>query len=154
MLKNNQNSNKNKAKPAAAYSKKVEAEIKKGLNDVIPSGTTVAGYNSSTGTFAYGKDILITEAQNQIDGWIKLIDKATKGVDLENIEWAKPQLATALAAQKEAEENYTKDYKAWEDAMAAYDESLKIDLEKSEAAANAAIKKYNGLKPEDRKKRS
>ena len=150
--KNNQNSNKNKAKPAAAYSKKVEAEIKKGLNDVIPSGTTVAGYNSSTGTFAYGKDILITEAQNQIDGWIKLIDKATKGVDLENIEWAKPQLATALAAQKEAEENYTKDYKAWEDAMAAYDESLKIDLEKSEAAANAAIKKYNGLKPEDRKK--
>ena len=151
--KNNQNSNKNKAKPAAAYSKKVEAEsVKKGLNDVIPSGTTVAGYNSSTGTFAYGKDILITEAQNQIDGWIKLIDKATKGVDLENIEWAKPQLATALAAQKEAEENYTKDYKAWEDAMAAYDESLKIDLEKSEAAANAAIKKYNGLKPEDRKK--
>ena len=152
IAKNNQNSNKNKAKPAAAYSKKVEAEIKKGLNDVIPSGTTFAGYNSSTGTFAYGKDILITEAQNQIDGWIKLIDKATKGVDLENIEWAKPQLATALAAQKEAEENYTKDYKAWEDAMAAYDESLKIDLEKSEAAANAAIKKYNGLKPEDRKK--
>lgn len=152
IAKNNQNSNKNKAKPAAAYSKKVEAEIKKGLNDVIPSGTTVAGYNSSTGTFAYGKDILITEAQNQIDGWIKLIDKATKGVDLENIEWVKPQLATALAAQKEAEENYTKDYKAWEDAMAAYDESLKIDLEKSEAAANAAIKKYNGLKPEDRKK--
>ena len=152
IAKNNQNSNKNKAKPAAAYSKKVEAEIKKGLNDVIPSGTTVAGYNSSTGTFAYGKDILITEAQNQIYGLIKLIDKATKGVDLENIEWAKPQLATALAAQKEAEENYTKDYKAWEDAMAAYDESLKIDLEKSEAAANAAIKKYNGLKPEDRKK--
>ena len=152
IAKNNQNSSKNKAKPAAAYSKKVEAEIKKGLNDVIPSGTTVAGYNSSTGTFAYGKDILITEAQNQIDGWIKLIDKATKGVDLENIEWAKPQLATALAAQKEAEENYAKDYKAWEDAMAAYDESLKIDLEKSEAAANAAIKKYNGLKPEDRKK--
>ena len=150
--KNNQNSNKNKAKTAAAYSKKVEAEIKKGLNDVIPSGTTVAGYNSSTGTFAYGKDILITEAQNQIDGWIKLIDKATKGVDLENIEWAKPQLATALAAQKEAEENYAKDYKAWEDAMAAYDESLKIELEKSEVAANAAIKKYNGLKPEDRKK--
>ena len=150
--KNNQNFNKNKAKTAAAYSKKVEAEIKNGLNDVIPSGTTVAGYNSNTGTFAYGKDILITEAQNQIDGWIKLIDKATKGVDLENIEWAKPQLATALAAQKEAEENYAKDYKAWEDAMAAYDESLKIDLEKSEAAANAAIKKYNGLKPEDRKK--
>jgi len=29
-------------------------------------------------------------------------------------------LATALAAQKEAEENYAKDYKAWEDAMAAY----------------------------------
>ena len=151
--KNNQNSNKNKAKTAAAYSKKVEAEsVKKGLNDVIPSGTTVAGYNSSTGTFAYAKGIQITEAQSQIDGWVKLIDKATKGVDLENIEWAKPQLATALAAQKEAEENYAKDYKAWEDAMAAYDESLKIDLEKSEAAANAAIKKYNGLKPEDRKK--
>ena len=150
--KNNQNSNKNKAKTAAAYSKKVEAEIKNGLNDVILGGTTVAGYNSNTGTFAYAKGIQITEAQSQIDGWVKLIDKATKGVDLENIEWAKPQLATALAAQKEAEENYAKDYKAWEDAMAAYDESLKIDLEKSEAAANAAIKKYNGLKPEDRKK--
>ena len=151
--KNNQNSNKNKAKTAAAYSKKVEAEsVKKGLNDAISGGTTVAGYNSKTGTFAYAKGIQITEAQSQIDGWVKLIDKATKGVDLENIEWAKPQLATALAAQKEAEENYAKDYKAWEDAMAAYDESLKIDLEKSEAAANAAIKKYNGLKPEDRKK--
>ena len=122
------------------------------MNDVILGGTTVAGYNSNTGTFAYAKGIQITEAQSQIDGWVKLIDKATKGVDLENIEWAKPQLATALAAQKEAEENYAKDYKAWEDAMAAYDESLKIDLEKSEAAANAAIKKYNGLKPEDRKK--
>ena len=151
--KNNQNSNKNKAKTAAAYSKKVDAEgVNKVLNDVIPSGTTVAGYNSSTGTFAYAKSIQITEAQSQIDGWVKLIDKATKGVDLENIEWAKPQLATALAAQKEAEENYAKDYKAWEDAMAAYDESLKIELEKSEVAANAAIKKYNGLKPEDRKK--
>ena len=151
--KNNQNSNKNKAKTAAAYSKKVEAEsVKKGLNDAISGGTTVACYNSNTGTFAYAKGIQITEAQSQIDGWVKLIDKATKGVDLENIEWAKPQLATALAAQKEAEENYAKDYKAWEDAMAAYDESLKIDLEKSEAAANAAIKKYNGLKPEDRKK--
>ena len=150
--KDNQNSNKNKAKTAAAYSKKVEAEIKNGLNDVISGGTTVVGYNSNTGTFAYAKGIQITEAQSQIDGWVKLIDKATKGVDLENIEWAKPQLATALAAQKEAEENYAKDYKAWEDAMAAYDESLKIDLEKSEAAANAAIKKYNGLKSEDRKK--
>ena len=151
--KNNQNSNKNKAKTAAAYSKKVEAEsVKKGLNDAISGGTTVAGYNSNTGTFAYAKGIQITEAQSQIDGWVKLIDKATKGVDLENIEWAKPQLATALAAQKEAEENYAKDYKAWEDAMAAYDESLKIELEKSEVAANAAIKKYNGLKPEDRKK--
>ena len=150
--KDNQNSNKNKAKTAAAYSKKVEAEIKNGLNDVILGGTTVAGYNSNTGTFAYAKGIQITEAQSQIDGWVKLIDKATKGVDLENIEWAKPQLATALAAQKEAEENYAKDYKAWEDAMAAYDESLKIELEKSEVAANAAIKKYNGLKPEDRKK--
>ena len=150
---NNQNSNKNKAKTAAAYSKKVEAEsVKKGLNDAISGGTTVAGYNSNTGTFAYAKGIQITEAQSQIDGWVKLIDKATKGVDLENIEWAKPQLATALAAQKEAEENYAKDYKAWEDAMAAYDESLKIELEKSEVAANAAIKKYNGLKPEDRKK--
>ena len=150
--KNNQNSNKNKAKTAAAYSKKVEAEsVKKGLNDAISGGTTVAGYNSNTGTFAYAKGIQITEAQSQIDGWVKLIDKATKGVDLENIEWAKPQLA-AEKAQKEAEENYAKDYKAWEDAMAAYDESLKIDLEKSEAAANAAIKKYNGLKPEDRKK--
>ncbi len=52
IAKNNQNSNKNKAKPFAEHSKKVEAEIKeKGLNDVIPSGTTVAGYNSSTGTF-------------------------------------------------------------------------------------------------------
>lgn len=151
--KNNQNSNKNKAKTAAAYSKKVEAEsVKKGLNDAISGGTTVAGYNSNTGTFAYAKGIQITKAQSQIDGWVKLIDKATKGVDLENIEWAKPQLATALAAQKEAEENYAKDYKAWEDAMAAYDESLKIELEKSEVAANAAIKKYNGLKPEDRKK--
>ena len=151
--KNNQNSNKNKAKTAAAYSKKVEDEsVKKGLNAAISGGTTVAGYNYNTGTFAYAKGIQITEAQSQIDGWVKLIDKATKGVDLENIEWAKPQLATALAAQKEAEENYAKDYKAWEDAMAAYDESLKIDLEKSEAAANAAIKKYNGLKPEDRKK--
>ena len=149
--KNNQNSNKNKAKTAAAYSKKVEAEsVKKGLNDA--GGTSVIGYNSNTGTFAYAKGVQITEAQSQIDGWVKLIDKATKGVDLENIEWAKPQLATALAAQKEAEENYAKDYKAWEDAMAAYDESLKIELEKSEVAANAAIKKYNGLKPEDRKK--
>lgn len=79
----------------------MEAEsVKKGLNDAISGGTTVAGYNSNTGTFAYAKGIQITEAQSQIDGWVKLIDKATKGVDLENIEWAKPQLATALAAQK------------------------------------------------------
>ncbi len=48
---------------------------------------------------------------------------------------AKPQLATGSCSTKEAEENYTKDYKAWEDAMAKHDESLKIDLEKSEAAA-------------------
>ena len=149
--KNNQNSNKNKAKTAAAYSKKVEAEsVKKGLNDA--GGTSVIGYNSNTGTFAYAKGVQITEAQSQIDGWVKLIDKATKGVDLENIEWAKPQLTTALAAQKEAEENYAKDYKAWEDAMAAYDESLKIDLKKSKDAANAAITKYNKLAPADRKK--
>lgn len=57
-----------------------------------------------------------------------------------------------MGSTKRSEENYAKDYKAWEDAMAAYDESLKIDLEKSEAAANAAIKKYNGLKPEDKEK--
>lgn len=152
---NNQDSNKDKATTAAAYSKKVEAEsVRKGLNDAIPAGTTVDGYNSSTGIFSYtyAKGALITKAQGKIDGWIKLIDEATKGVDLENIEWAKPQLTTALAAQKKAEGDYAKDYKAWEDAMAAYDESLEIDLEKSEAAANAAIKKYNGLKPADRKK--
>ena len=94
--KNNQNSNKNKAKPAAAYSKKVEAEIKKGLNDVIPSGTTVAGYNSSTGTFAYGKDILITEAQNQIDGWIKLIENGPNHNWLQLLQHKKKQKRTIL----------------------------------------------------------
>lgn len=153
--KNNKNSNKDKATTAAAYSKKVEAEsVKKGLNDAIPTGTTVDGYNSSTGIFSYtyAKGALITKAQSQIDGWIKLIDEATKGVDLENIEWARPQLTTALAAQKEAEGNYSDDEKKWKSAMEAYDESLKIDLDKSESAANAAIKKYNELKAEDRKK--
>jgi len=45
-------------------------------------GPTVAGYNSSTGTFAYAKSIQITEAQSQIDGWVKLIDKATSQISV------------------------------------------------------------------------
>lgn len=150
--KNNQNSKKNKAQTTAAYSKKVEAEsVKTGLNTAAGT-TTVEGYDKSTGTFSYAKDVLITKAQSQIDGWVKLIDKATEGVDLENIEWAKPQLATTIAAQKEAEDTYAKDYKAWEDAMAKYDESLKIDLDKSTKAAKDAIAKYNKLSDADRKK--
>ena len=148
--KNNQNSKKDKAVTTAAYSKKVEAEsVKNGL-DAAASGATVTGYTN--GTFSYAKDIEITTAQKNIDGWIKLIDKATEGVDLENIEWAKPQLTEAIAAQKTAEDTYAKDYKAWEDAMAKYDESLKIDLEKSTKAAKDAIATYNKLSDADRKK--
>lgn len=150
--KKGQEEGKDNAKTAADYSKKVEAEsVKTGLNTAA-NGTTVAGYNQSTGTFSYAKEKKITEIQTQIDGWIKLIDTATEGVDLENIEWAKPQLELANAAQKEAETTYAKDYKAWEDAMAAYDESQKIDLDKSTKAAKDAIEKYNKLSDADRKK--
>lgn len=150
--KKGQEEGKDNAETTADYSKKVEAEsVKEGLNTAA-NGTTVEGYNQSTGTFSYAKEKKITEIQTQIDGWIKLIDTATEGVNLENIEWAKPQLELANAAQKEAETTYAKDYKAWEDAMAAYDESQKIDLDKSTKAAKDAIEKYNKLSDADRKK--
>ena len=63
---------------ASAYSKKADQSILKGLNDAFDGiSDGVDGYNKSTGEFSYAKTVLVTKAQEQIDGWNKLIDAAT-----------------------------------------------------------------------------
>lgn len=136
-----QKNKKDKANTAAAYSKKADASIVAGLN--AAAITPVAGYLN--GTFTYAKGELITDAQGKLDAWNSLIDVATKGIDLENLEWSKIALEKAKTAQKDAETKYATDYKAWEDALAAYDKNGAIDLDKSKKTATDAIAAYNKL---------
>lgn len=138
-----QKDKKDKATVAAAYSKKADASIVGGL-DAAVGATSVAGYTKG-GTFAYAKGEDITAAQGKLDAWNNLIDVATKGIDLEDLEWSKITLEKAKTAQKDAETKYLADYKAWEEALAAYDKIGAIDLVKSKKAATDAIAAYNKL---------
>ena len=60
----------------------------------------VAGYNKSTGEFSYAKTVLVTKAQEQIDGWNKLIDAATQGIDLEDLAWSKLEVVKQMLKQQ------------------------------------------------------
>ena len=66
---------------------------------------------------AYARTVLVTKAQEQIDGWNKLIDAATKGIDLEDLAWSKLEVVKADAEAKKANETYDADYKAWEKGL-------------------------------------
>lgn len=91
----------------------------------------VAGYNKSTGEFSYAKTVLVTKAQEQIDGWNKLIDAATQGIDLEDLAWSKLEVVKADAEATKANETYDADYKAWEKARDKYIEVEAIDINAS-----------------------
>ena len=136
-----QTNNKNKAKTSAPYTKKADKSIVAGLNAATSSVVGLTGY--SGGTFTYAKGILITDAQKAIDGWNKLIDVATKGINLEELEWSKLEVEKAKAAQKIAEDTYATDLKAWKDALAAYNKVAAIDVEASSKAAGKAIDDFN-----------
>ena len=131
---------------ASAYSKKADQSILKGLNDAFDGiSGGVAGYNKSTGEFSYAKTVLVTKAQEQIDGWNKLIDAATQGIDLEDLAWSKLEVVKAEAEATKANETYDADYKAWEKARDKYIEVEAIDIDASKKAAEAAIAAYNKL---------
>ena len=131
---------------ASAYSKKADQSILKGLNDAFDGiSGGVAGYNKSTGEFSYAKTVLVTKAQEQIDGWNKLIDAATQGIDLEDLAWSKLEVVKADAEATKANETYDADYKAWEKARDKYIEVEAIDINASKKAAETAIAAYNKL---------
>ena len=131
---------------ASAYSKKADQSILKGLNDAFDGiSDGVDGYNKSTGEFSYAKTVLVTKAQEQIDGWNKLIDVATQGIDLEDLAWSKLEVVKAEAEATKANETYDADYKAWEKARDKYIEVEAIDIDASKKAAEAAIAAYNKL---------
>ena len=139
-----QTDNKDKAKTSAAYTVKADKSIVAGLNAAVSSVAGLSGYNA--GTFTYAKGILITDAQKSINGWNKLIDAATKGINLEELEWSKLKVDQAKADQKTAEDTYTADLKAWKDALAAYNKVANIDVAASKEAASKAIATFNGKK--------
>ena len=131
---------------ASAYSKKADQSILKGLNDAFDGiSGGVAGYNKSTGEFSYAKTVLVTKAQEQIDGWNKLIDAATQGIDLEDLAWSKLEVVKADAEATKSNETYDADYKAWEKARDKYIEVEAIDINASKKAAETAIAAYNKL---------
>ena len=131
---------------ASAYSKKADQSILKGLNDAFDGiSGGVAGYNKSTGEFSYARTVLVTKAQEQIDGWNKLIDAATQGIDLEDLAWSKLEVVKADAEATKANETYDADYKAWEKARDKYIEVEAIDINASKKAAETAIAAYNKL---------
>ena len=131
---------------ASAYSKKADQSILKGLNDAFDGiSDGVDGYNKSTGEFSYAKTVLVTKAQEQIDGWNKLIDAATQGIDLEDLAWSKLEVVKADAEATKANETYDADYKAWEKARDKYIEVEAIDIDASKKAAETAIAAYNKL---------
>lgn len=145
-----QTDNKNKAKTSAPYTVKADKSIIEGLNAAVSSVEGLTGYTA--GTFTYGKNIYITEAQKTIDGWNKLIDVATKGINLEELEWSKLEVEKAKAAQKIAEDTYATDLKAWKDALAAYNKVADIDVAASLKAAEKAIDDFNGKSDAERVK--
>lgn len=131
---------------ASAYSKKADQSILKGLNDAFDGiSDGVDGYNKSTGEFNYAETVLVTKAQEQIDGWNKLIDAATQGIDLEDLAWSKLEVVKAEAEATKANETYDADYKTWEKARDKYIEVEAIDIDASKKAAEAAIAAYNEL---------
>ncbi|WP_320980267.1 hypothetical protein [Bacteroides sp.] len=145
-----QTDNKNKAKTSAPYTVKADKSIIEGLNAAVSSVEGLTGYTA--GTFTYEKNIYITEAQKTIDGWNKLIDVATKGINLEELEWSKLEVEKAKAAQKIAEDTYATDLKAWKDALAAYNKVADIDVAASLKAAEKAIDDFNGKSDAERVK--
>jgi len=139
---------KDKVKAAEDYSTTADGVIVADLTTA--AGTGVIGY--SKGTFKYtASKHTITDAQEIVDDWIALVDKATAGINLNDIAWSKIALEDAKKAATDAGTTYTTDLDAWTKAVKAYQESLKIDLKKSETDVKAAMTKYNALKDDDRK---
>ncbi len=136
-------------KVASAYSKKADESILEGLRKAVGDG--VDGYDPSTGKFSYSKDVLVTDAQKKIDGWNKLIDAATKGIDMENLEWSELEVKKAKDRSTKAAATYEADLQAWRIAFEDYAEVEGIDVEGSKVKAYNEIKEYNKLGDDARK---
>ncbi len=138
---------KKTTKVASAYSKKADQSILEGLNNVLLGiSDGVAGYDPSTGEFSYAKTVLVTDAQKMIDGWNKLIDAATQGINTEDIAWSELELNKAKAEKEKAQETYESDKEAWVEARDNYLLKIeKINVDASKKDAENAIETYNKL---------
>lgn len=80
-----------------------------------------------------------------VENWIKLVDAATKGINLEDIAWSNRELTAAKTEAATALTAFNTAKTAWETARDAFEDNAIPDLAKAKVTVEAAIATWNGL---------
>lgn len=138
------------------------ATVVNGLKEAQSKVTGLTGYNEN-GTFSYAeatyteikyvgdKDNAVdptnaaTTTLTTVENWIKLVDTATEGINLEDIAWSNRELNTAKTEAATALTAFTTAKTAWETARDAFETNAIPDLAKAKVTVEAAIATWNGL---------
>lgn len=140
------------------------ATVVNGLNNAQSTVTGLTGY--ANGVFSYAATTY-TEADyvadpavsngaattlKTVENWIKLVDAATEGINLEDIAWSTLQIETAKKASATATTDYTKAFTEWEKARDAWKANALPNMATAKTAAQKAIKAWNDLSTDNKKK--
>lgn len=139
------------------------ATVVKGLNEAQVKVTGLTGYVNGVFSYAaatYTEDKYVADPAvsngasttlKTVENWIKLVDAATEGINLEDIAWSTRELNTAKTEAATALTAFNKDKAAWEVARDAYSKNDIPDLAKATVTIEAAITVWNNLTPSARK---
>lgn len=137
------------------------AAVTKGLTDAIAKVTGLTGYADGKFSNAGGKysqenyDKKASDAdkaETEVANWLKLVDAATEGINLEDIAWSTLAIDAKKAEAKTAATDYTTAFAAWETARDAWKANSLPDMAKAKSAAETAIKAWNDLSADNKKK--
>lgn len=140
------------------------ATVVAGLNAAQSQVTGLTGYTNGVFNYAattyteanYVADPAVSNGAattlKTVENWIKLVDAATKGINLEDIAWSTLQLEGSKKAATTAANDYTKAVTEWEKARDAWKANALPNMATAKSDAEKAIKTWNDLSTDNKKK--
>lgn len=128
-----------------------------GLNDAYslmgtaaPTGYAAGKFTNIGGTYSQadydGTAISVAElAETEVAGWIKLVDKATEGINLEDIAWSTREIEAKKADKAAAATAYATSFNAWETARDNFVNNAIPSMPAALTTVKAAIQAWNDL---------
>lgn len=121
------------------------------MGTAAPTDYAAGKFTNAGGTYSqanYDDDAVNTNAElaeTEVAGWIKLVDKATEGINLEDIAWSTREIEAKKADKAAAATAYATSFNAWETARDNFVNNAIPSMPAALTTVKAAIQAWNGL---------